>query len=68
MATSVSHGRPPSAFACGFCGDSAELQRVARALDQHGIENTGVKFDATLQREYVAFKDPDGVKWELYMA
>jgi hypothetical protein len=32
------------------------------------IENTGVKFEPTLQREYVAFNDPDGVKWELYMA
>ena len=50
------------------CSDAAELRRVARALDQHGIENTGIKLDATLQREYVAFKDPDGIKWEVYMA
>jgi glyoxylase I family protein len=50
------------------CTDALELHRVAGALTQAGIERTGVKTDALLQREYVAFKDPDGIKWELYMA
>lgn len=50
------------------CDDSAELRRVADALASAGIESTGVKVDPTLGKEYVAFKDPDGVKWELYMA
>jgi catechol 2,3-dioxygenase-like lactoylglutathione lyase family enzyme len=50
------------------CTDAAELRRVADALTAGGVENTGVKTDPTLQKEYVAFKDPDGIKWELYMA
>lgn len=47
--------------------DAGELRRVATALAAAGIENTGVKMDATLGKDYVAFKDPDGIKWELYM-
>ena len=50
------------------CGDATELRRVAHALTDAGIENTGVKTDPTLGKDYVAFKDPDGVKWEFYMA
>lgn len=50
------------------CTDAKELRRVAEALAASGIDNTGVKTDATLGKEYVAFKDPDGIAWELYMA
>lgn len=50
------------------CTDEQELQRVATELTAAGIENTGVKTDATLAKNYVAFKDPDGIAWELYMA
>jgi len=50
------------------CHDEAELTRVAKALTQAGIENTGVKKDETLGKRYVAFKDPDRIAWELYMA
>ncbi len=50
------------------CADATELRRFATALSAEGVENTGVKLDATLEKEYVAFKDPDGVKWEFYMA
>ncbi len=50
------------------CADAAELHRVTTALTAAGIENTGVRMDSTLGKEYVAFKDPDGIKWELYMA
>ena len=50
------------------CTDEAELRRVASALNTAGIENTGVKLDDTLGKNYVAFKDPDGISWELYMA
>jgi glyoxylase I family protein len=50
------------------CHGAPELRRVADALAAAGIESTGVKTDPTLGKEYVAFKDPDGVKWELYMA
>jgi catechol 2,3-dioxygenase-like lactoylglutathione lyase family enzyme len=50
------------------CEDAAELTRVARALAAASIDNTGVKLDPTLNRQYVAFKDPDRIAWELYMA
>jgi catechol 2,3-dioxygenase-like lactoylglutathione lyase family enzyme len=49
------------------CTEEAELQRVAAALTTAGVQNTGVKLDTTLNKEYVAFKDPDGIAWELYM-
>ncbi len=45
----------------------AELERVAKALTEAGIENTGVKTDKILGKRYVAFKDPDRISWELYM-
>jgi catechol 2,3-dioxygenase-like lactoylglutathione lyase family enzyme len=50
------------------CDDEVELERVAKALTEADIENTGVKTDATLGKKYVAFKDPDRISWELYMA
>ena len=50
------------------CTDEAELARVADALAAAGVENTGVKLDETLGKRYVAFKDPDRIAWELYMA
>ena len=48
------------------CDDEAELHRVAAALTVAGIDNTGVKRDPALGKWYVAFRDPDGIKWELY--
>lgn len=50
------------------CTDEAELRRVAAALTAAGVSNTGVKLDDVLGKLYVAFKDPDGIKWEFYMA
>jgi glyoxylase I family protein len=50
------------------CGEETELERVAAALADAGIENTGAKLDETLGKRYVAFKDPDRIAWELYMA
>jgi catechol 2,3-dioxygenase-like lactoylglutathione lyase family enzyme len=50
------------------CTDEAELERVASVLSKAGVENTGVKFDETLGKRYVAFKDPDRIAWEFYMA
>ena len=32
------------------------------------MPSTGLTFDPVLQRRYVAFKDPDGIAWEFYMA
>jgi catechol 2,3-dioxygenase-like lactoylglutathione lyase family enzyme len=50
------------------CPDEAELERVALALSEAGVENTGVKLDEVLGKRYVAFKDPDRIAWEFYMA
>ncbi len=50
------------------CESDEELQRVAKELSEAGVENTGVKFDETLQKLYIAFKDPDRIQWEFYMA
>jgi glyoxylase I family protein len=50
------------------CSDASELKRVAAALATAGIENTGAKRDETLGKDYVAFKDPDRIAWEFYMA
>ena len=50
------------------CDEEAELERVADALAAAGVENTGVKLDETLGKRYVAFKDPDRIAWEFYMA
>ena len=49
------------------CENESELQRVASALSEAGVENTGVKTDEVLGKRYVAFKDPDRIAWELYM-
>lgn len=50
------------------CENEDELDRVAKGLSAAGIENTGVKTDETLPKKYVAFKDPDRIQWEFYMA
>lgn len=50
------------------CAEETELERVAAALAEAGVENTGVKLDPTLGKRYIAFKDPDRIAWELYMA
>jgi catechol 2,3-dioxygenase-like lactoylglutathione lyase family enzyme len=49
------------------CETEEELNRVAKGLNDAGVENTGVKTDPTLQKQYVAFKDPDHIQWEFYM-
>jgi catechol 2,3-dioxygenase-like lactoylglutathione lyase family enzyme len=49
------------------CAEEAELERVAAALTAAGVQNTGVKLDTTLNKKYLAFKDPDGIAWEFFM-
>ncbi len=49
------------------CETEEELNRFAKGLADAGVENTGVKLDPTLQKMYVAFKDPDRIQWEFYM-
>jgi catechol 2,3-dioxygenase-like lactoylglutathione lyase family enzyme len=48
------------------CAKEQELERVAAALTRAEVPNTGVKLDEVLGKRYVAFKDPDGIAWELY--
>lgn len=49
------------------CEDEVELERVAKSLEDANVENTGIKLDETLNKKYVAFKDPDRISWEFYM-
>ena len=49
------------------CENEDELHRFAKGLADAGVENTGVKMDAALNKLYVAFKDPDKIQWEFYM-
>ena len=49
------------------CESAEELKRVADGLASAGVENTGIKLDETLQKNYVAFKDPDRIQWDFYM-
>jgi catechol 2,3-dioxygenase-like lactoylglutathione lyase family enzyme len=49
------------------CESEEELSRIARELSEQKVENTGVKTDPTLQKLYVAFKDPDRIQWEFFM-
>lgn len=50
-----------------ICEDETELERVAKLLEEANVENTGIKLDETLDKKYVAFKDPDRISWEFYM-
>ena len=49
------------------CETEDELHRFAKKINDAGVENTGVKMDTTLNKLYVAFKDPDRIAWEFYM-
>jgi len=49
------------------CESEEELHRFAKGLVDAGVENTGVKLDTTLNKLYIAFKDPDRIAWEFYM-
>jgi glyoxylase I family protein len=49
-------------------GTVAEIDRVAALLKKEGVWTSGPKLDETLGKRYLAFKDPDGIKLELYEA
>lgn len=49
------------------CESKEDLESIAEALQQNGIQNTGIKHDDTLDKDYIAFKDPDRISWEYYM-
>jgi catechol 2,3-dioxygenase-like lactoylglutathione lyase family enzyme len=49
------------------CEIEEDLHSFTKKLNDAGVENTGVKTDAALNKLYVAFKDPDRIQWEYYM-
>jgi glyoxylase I family protein len=49
------------------CETEEDLNRFTKKLNEENVENTGIKLDPTLQKLYVAFKDPDRIQWEFYM-
>jgi catechol-2,3-dioxygenase len=49
------------------CETEEELHQFTKKITDAGVENTGVKTDAALNKLYVAFKDPDRLAWEFYM-
>ena len=40
----------------------------AGALAAHGVESSGVCTDALFERQFVSFRDPDGIRWEVCVA
>ena len=48
--------------------DPAALEEVAAALEGASVPTAGVEIDPVLGKEYVAFRDPDNVQWEFYLA
>lgn len=43
------------------------LLGLQRQLDVAGVPNNGIEADPVLGGTYVAFFDPDGIAWELYV-
>lgn len=48
--------------------DRAELERLVASLETAGVQTAGIEVDPVLQKEYVAFRDPDNIQWEFYTA
>ncbi len=46
--------------------DRASLDGLVERLREHGVDTAGVETDPVLNKEYVAFRDPDNVQWEFY--
>jgi catechol 2,3-dioxygenase-like lactoylglutathione lyase family enzyme len=47
--------------------DRAALDDLVGRLRAEGVETEGVEHDPVLDKDYVAFRDPDNVQWEFYM-
>jgi glyoxylase I family protein len=47
--------------------DRATLEELVGRLRDEGVGTAGVETDPVLNKEYVAFRDPDNVQWEFYM-
>ena len=48
--------------------DTAVLEEVVSALEAASIPTAGIEIDPVLGKSYVAFRDPDNVQWEFYLA
>jgi glyoxylase I family protein len=48
--------------------DPAVLGDVVAALEKAGIATAGIETDPVLGKAYVAFRDPDNVQWEFFLA
>ena len=48
--------------------DAAALEEVVATLERAGVRTAGVEHDPVLDKSYVAFRDPDNVQWEFYLA
>jgi glyoxylase I family protein len=47
--------------------DRATLEELVERLRAEGAETEGIEHDEVLDKDYVAFRDPDNVQWEFYM-
>ena len=47
--------------------DRATLEGLIERLRVEGAETEGIEHDEVLDKDYVAFRDPDNVQWEFYM-
>ena len=47
--------------------DRSTLDELVERLRAEGVETVGVEHDGVLDKDYVAFRDPDNVQWEFYM-
>jgi catechol 2,3-dioxygenase-like lactoylglutathione lyase family enzyme len=47
--------------------DRGSLDDLVERLRAERVETEGVEHDPVLDKNYVAFRDPDNVQWEFYM-
>lgn len=47
--------------------ERSTLDQLVERLQAEGAETAGVEHDPVLDKDYVAFRDPDNVQWEFYM-
>jgi len=48
--------------------DPAVLEEVTAALEGASVPTAGIETDPVLGKPYVAFRDPDNVQWEFFLA
>ena len=48
--------------------DPVVLEEVVSALEAASVPTAGIEVDPVLGKSYVAFRDPDNVQWEFYLA